>query len=365
MCNECQFCDKSFKTPGGLGTHVTSSHKDIRTEDYYLKFINPNQDGKCKFCGKEAQFKGLSRGFLNICKSPVCVKKSFSPFSKEYKMKIDGLSESQYEEWSEKDSARKREITTKSFREKRTQDPDFDRKNSKYCKEFWMKKGHSEEESIRLSYNETQKNRDKFKSILKESPDFMKGKSWVSEKYWMNKGYTEEESKKIVSEKQSTFSLEKCIEKYGEKDGRKRWVDRQDKWNKNYKKTNYSKISQELFWNILEFSPEIKNMNPIFATFNKGQIDLSGINHEKTLKTENISVKPDFILDNKIIEFDGVYWHDHKRRNKPENMKRETIKDKELISSGYSILRINEIEYEKNKQETIEKCVKFLNAKYD
>ncbi len=50
--------------------------------------------------------------------------------------------------------------------------------------------------------------------------------------YWLEKGYTEEEAKKKISERQSTFSKEKCIKKYGEEEGTKRWKERQDKWQK-------------------------------------------------------------------------------------------------------------------------------------
>ena len=33
--------------------------------------------------------------------------------------------------------------------------------------------------------------------------------------FWLAKGYNEEEAKQLISESQKTFSLEKCIEKYG------------------------------------------------------------------------------------------------------------------------------------------------------
>ena len=42
-------------------------------------------------------------------------------------------------------------------------------------------------------------------------------------KYWINKGYSEEEAKEKVSERQSTFTLEKCIAKYGEEEGTARY----------------------------------------------------------------------------------------------------------------------------------------------
>lgn len=45
-------------------------------------------------------------------------------------------------------------------------------------------------------------------------------------KYWVNKGYSEDEAKQKVSERQRTFTLEKCIEKYGEEEGTRRYIDR-------------------------------------------------------------------------------------------------------------------------------------------
>jgi hypothetical protein len=49
-------------------------------------------------------------------------------------------------------------------------------------------------------------------------------------KYWLKRGYTQKESLELVSERQRTFTKEKCIKKYGERDGIKRWEQRQIKW---------------------------------------------------------------------------------------------------------------------------------------
>ena len=70
--------------------------------------------------------------------------------------------------------------------------------------------------------------------------------------YWLNKGYNETEAKQKLSKRQTTFSLEKCIEKYGEIKGKQSWIDRQEKWITNYKKSNFSKVSQDLFWKLYE-----------------------------------------------------------------------------------------------------------------
>lgn len=63
--------------------------------------------------------------------------------------------------------------------------------------------------------------------------------------YWIKKGYSNEDAKKLLSERQSTFSLKKCIEKYGEADGVKKFKDRQNKWISSLKiKENYLEIQK-------------------------------------------------------------------------------------------------------------------------
>jgi hypothetical protein len=48
--------------------------------------------------------------------------------------------------------------------------------------------------------------------------------------YYTKQGYSEEESLKLLSERQSTFSLDKCVEKHGMLEGFLIWQERQDKW---------------------------------------------------------------------------------------------------------------------------------------
>jgi hypothetical protein len=54
--------------------------------------------------------------------------------------------------------------------------------------------------------------------------------SWTQAEYWLRKGMTEEEAKLQISKLQVTFSLEICIEKHGEEEGRRIWNERQSKW---------------------------------------------------------------------------------------------------------------------------------------
>ena len=68
--------------------------------------------------------------------------------------------------------------------------------------------------------------RAKKRQTLKENPQRRKTRF----EYWIERGYSQEEAREKVRERQTTFSKEKCIEKYGEEEGIKRWNDRQEKW---------------------------------------------------------------------------------------------------------------------------------------
>jgi hypothetical protein len=227
--------------------------------------------------------------------------------------------------------------------------------------EYWESRGYTLEEA-KAQISEYQKeNAEKFKSKKILKPELFEDISQSQKKYWIRKGMTEDEAIKKVSEVQTTFSLEKCIERYGEEAGRKRWSERQKKWAKNYKKSNYSKISQDLFWKLIDSGKINLSKKIHFATYHNGKFS-DDINREHVINTENSVIKPDFVIleDKKIIEFDGIYWHNHNRRNKPENYKREKIRDENLIKAGYQILRINEAELKENSEKTIEKCLNFL-----
>lgn len=82
----------------------------------------------------------------------------------------------------------------------------------------------------------------------------------LSINYYLNKGYSNEDAVKALSERQSTFSLEKCIERHGEVEGFLIWNERQVKWQNtlnskskeemeaiNRKKS--TKINYEKLWN--------------------------------------------------------------------------------------------------------------------
>jgi len=123
-----------------------------------------------------------------------------------------------------------------------------------YRIETWLSKGYSEEEAqyqikIRrstnpeyfmvkfgISYDEAvvmrdakQKERSRKAHANKSKSDY-RLKSPRCVEYWIKKGCTETEALNKVSEHQSTFSLIKCVEKYGELEGTRVWEQRQINW---------------------------------------------------------------------------------------------------------------------------------------
>ena len=80
------------------------------------------------------------------------------------------------------------------------------------------------------------------KSCSRDESEFKKTSPRCVE-YWLNLGYSEEDANKKVSETQSTFSYNMCIDKHGELEGKKIFNDRQEKW----QNTLNSKTDDELY----------------------------------------------------------------------------------------------------------------------
>lgn len=111
----------------------------------------------------------------------------------------------------------------------------------------------------------------------------------------------------------------------------------------------YSNISQELFWSLYD------------SIVNKDSIYFGELNQEYVFYVweswANI-IEIDFKFGDKIIEFDGNYWHSSEAQQT-----KDKLRDEYLVSKGYSVLRIRESDYNLNKLEVINKCLTFLNCK--
>jgi hypothetical protein len=179
--------------------------------------------------------------------------------------------------------------------------------------------------------------------------------------YYLSRGMTIDEAHDALSKSQSTFSLEKCIEKYGEVEGYKRWKERQEKWISNYKKSNYSAISQELFWELYEID-EVKSHEVYFATLTDDKKKSeTNVNYEYTLELHDKLIKPDFFIKDagKIIEFDGDYWHNQQL---PGNKERAEERDRAIIEAGFKVYHVKERDYRNDPEKVLEECLSYIRG---
>ena len=211
---------------------------------------------------------------------------------------------------------------------------------------------------------EINREKGKAKSLagLKKYTDSIKGKS-IKERL----GYEGYEN--FRKNMKGIFTLEWYVNKYGE-DGVKKYQDRCKniskttyfrKYNKE-NKNNWSKISQELFWNIYKI---------ISSKFHN--IYFGELNHEYSCGVSRKNY--DFVvLDNKkIIEFNGDKFHANPKyytecdipikfyeKCAKQVWKEDKIKLNKAKKNGYDILVIWENDYNKCKNDVIIECVEFL-----
>lgn len=228
---------------------------------------------------------------------------------------------------------------------------------SPFSKEFYIKKGHSESESIKLA-----------KDFYKKTRSNVAYTTQID--YWLNLGYDLETAKEKLKERQSTFTLDKCIKKYGHEKGTQIFKKRQDLWVK--------KLQKHFIKNGNNRSPASKIANEAISEICR-IINIPFSEKEKFMSSKDRSVcyAYDFCFNKKIIEFNGDYWHMNpiiydndyfdKRRKKfaHEIRKKDDEKIKLAKSHGYDVLVIWENEYRTNKEKTIKKCINFLNEKHN
>lgn len=133
--------------------------------------------------------------------------------------------------------------------------------------------------------------------------------------------------------------------------------------NNSWNFANYSTISQDLFWLIYEELQEKENIK--FFTLNK-----EFYIYDEMKKSV---FAYDFKYKDKIIEFNGDYYHCnpelyHKEYyNKRKDMKAQEIWDfdkyklEHAFNKGYQTLVIWEQDFIKDPEKTLKKCINFLN----
>lgn len=174
------------------------------------------------------------------------------------------------------------------------------------------------------------------------------------DKYGMKEGY--KKWRKRIDDRKYTLSLDGFVNKYGIVEGRKKYYEHIDRMIKNCRTNkSYSKISQELFDKIYNLLKDSYKKNTKYYTLNEEQKFFIHSN----IKTHPKIIFVDFKCGNVIIEFDGSYWHSFKHVRD-----RDKIRDEFLIKNNYKVLRISERDYLKDKNGIVENCLNFIKENY-
>lgn len=357
----CPNCGKMFETTSGVKKFCGTDCQKIFESK--IKYKNVKDAVICKECGMMGE---------SLLKHIVAKHSSIEEYCQKHNCtKDDLISETGHQKLSNAQKKIINEGHGHQFTSDRNPSKSDDCKsgrNSPYSMNFRGYDGLTEQEKkdkINELYNK------KIKSMNENCNNPLK------KEYYIKRGYTEDEATNAIKERQSTFTLEKCIEKYGEDEGLKRWQERQKKWMNTLNSKSeeekirinkakamglsfskgYSKISQELFWKLYNIlSKNYKNI--YFATLGING-DYVESNNEYIVENKLHHYFLDFYVEdnNKVIEFDGDYWHGDGRGNKERDNNRES----ELKELGFIIKRVKERDYKTNPDKVIKECIEFIN----
>lgn len=188
--------------------------------------------------------------------------------------------------------------------------------------------------------------------------------------YWLGKGYSETDAIKLRKERQTTFSLEICINELGTEAGTERWNERQELWlgklddkpQAEKDRINRSKLSSGC--NISKAETEI---------FNEVKKRYNNATHQFTIPQGKGYVY-DIHCNNNIIEYNGDFWHMNPKTYNESDINAvskisgkdkweyDRNKNEYAESAGYRILVVWERDYKKDKCKVIQECLDFLKG---
>lgn len=206
-----------------------------------------------------------------------------------------------------------------------------------------------------------------------------RGNNSTTIEYYLKRGMTTEEAQFALSERQSTFSLGKCIEKHGETKGTEVWKARQEKWLSTLDaKTDVEKI--ELNYKRTYRNGSVSKQENFLATTLRTYFP--GLETQFHIRREDQPLKNwfyDIRLGNRIIEYNGDFWHANPNKYVAEDVIKfpgcspktaksvwelDEMKIKLAEKNGFVVMVVWESEFgRKEKRETIRRCVEFLSGR--
>lgn len=209
------------------------------------------------------------------------------------------------------------------------------RQYSIWCKEYWLKRGYSEEEA-ETEISKIQGRNTKEEFLKRHGANFevryaqyketLRNSFETTLNYWLNQGYSEEEARLKQSDRQRTFTLEKCIEKYGQVNGYKVWKQRQDKWQKTLSlRSDEEKQETKRKQNLLNLEHQINlhGLEKGTANYEKTKIRLSYLgcqNCSKSKESRDFFQKLELMCLRSGLFTEMLYYENEHIIQKTDNM---------------------------------------------
>lgn len=182
-------------------------------------------------------------------------------------------------------------------------------------------------------------------------------------RYWTLRGLTDFEARAKVTERQSTNTLERFVTSYGEEEGTKRFIDRQERWFESMKASGmhsgFSQVSKTLF-------ERLEQETAINLLYGANELSVRGPDTVYKLDCVCKATK-------RVIEFHGDYWHGNPEIYAPDAIinkrSKMSVSDKwdqdkkrleALEEAGYKVLVVWEKEYKDNPDLVLGKCIGFM-----
>lgn len=238
---------------------------------------------------------------------------------------------------------------------------EFDRKSrSPYCVEFYIRKYPNK------TIEECEQLRKEFHDKLKTYRKRENNKACIE--YWRSHypDKTEEEVDKMYREYQGSrcSTLEQYKEKYGDELGVEKFNERQKIWK--------AKLNLNMLLNGDGRSPQSKYAVHCISEVCK-HLGIEYPKKEKYISNGINNFAYDFCYENKIIEFNGDYWHcnpdlfdedfynTRKRMTAKQIWESDKYKKSVAEQYGYKVLYIWELEYNECPEAAIKKCIDFID----
>lgn len=191
--------------------------------------------------------------------------------------------------------------------------------------------------------------------------------------YYLARGLSKDEAELKLSDRQTTFSLDKCIKKYGAEKGTEIWEKRQEKWQSTLNSKSPEEIQSINAKKISKIGPISSAENELFEILKDAYPNIKK-QHRLAVPNSKHNYFYDISLDNKIVEYNGDYWHCNPSKYKAtDKVKRNNTlvavsevwqKDKKKIETaenlGYTVMIVWEADFKKNRKEVIKRCIDFL-----